>query len=298
MRLASLITGLSGAAVAVAEVPSSLFLNNHDSPDVVSHKIPTSYESAVMGRRILALSKLADLSTVFPGSHPNSNSESSSDSDSDEHAAAHAKPSGLSGVPIGLMDYVADCEGDEGNPTLLAIKIATSFRNVEAGSNLTLSLRWIPPYPPSKRISFFSRLSAYIPFLSGVGDSPYSNSASDSTPDPVPYSAANLPRFSLFGYLEPIHPSAVESVKLAGCFTSKHQDAKWWLPGNPIHQSSWARLVVTNVYWIGGFGDRAYIGWIPVEEWKNVTKEEWQGITLPGEKSGWSEWSVNMFDEL
>jgi hypothetical protein len=58
------------------------------------------------------------------------------------------------------------------------------------------------------------------------------------------------------------------------------------------------RLVVQEVYWIGGFGDRAYIGWIPVDEWKGVTREEIEACRLPGEKekegdkegSGWRSW--------
>lgn len=281
MKLSSLVAGLSVTAAA-AERPSSLLSN-----DPAVARIPSSYESAVMGRRILALSKLAELSTVFPDSH----------SHGDDADVSERRPSGLGGVPIGLVDYVADCE-EEGNPTLLAIKIATAFKNVEAGSNITFSMRWVPPYPPAKRISFLSRLATHIPFLSGASDeSPY-DSPRDSNPDPVPYSAANLPRFSLLGYLEPIHPDPVTSVRLAACFTAKHHDAKWWLPGNVIHESEWARLVVTHVYWIGGFGDRAYIGWIPVDEWKNVTRGEWSSIKLPGEKKGWSEWSVNMVDEL
>jgi hypothetical protein len=263
MKLLPLISGLSGATVAAAgQMPSSLF-SNHQSVT----KIPSSYESAVMGRRILALSKLGDLATVFPHSHSPSHSHE-----------------------------------DEGNPTLLAIKIATAFRNVEAGSNITLSMRWAPPYPPAKRISFLSRIAAHIPFLPGGGhggESHYEyNQAPDATPDPVPYSAANLPRFALMGYLEHIRPDPVQSVRLAACFTAKHRDAKWWLPGNVIHESEWARLVVTQVYWVGGFGDRAFIGWIPVEEWRNVTKEEWSNIKLPGEEKGWSEWSVNTVDEL
>lgn len=283
MKLFSLLAGVSSA---VAAAPSSAFSN-----DAAASRIPSSYESAVMGRRILALSKLGELSTVFP--------DADSRGDGAGHVSEHS-PSGLGGVPIGLMDYVADCE-DEGNPTVLAIKIATAFRNVEAGSNLTLSMRWIPPYPPAKRISFLSRLAAHIPFLTGATDeSPYNSPhLMDRTPDPVPYSAANLPRFSLLGYLEPISTDdPVTSVRLAACFTAKHHDAKWWLPGNPIHKSEWARLVVTHVYWIGGFGDRAYIGWIPVDEWKSVTKDEWSSIRLPGEKEGWSEWSVNAVDEL
>ncbi|KEY68330.1 hypothetical protein S7711_07802 [Stachybotrys chartarum IBT 7711] len=244
-------------------------------------RIPTSYESAVQGRRILALTKLATLTTVFPH----------------ERSSWDRRPDDVDGLPIGLMDYIADCE-DDGNPTILEIKIGTTFRNARAGSNITVSLRWTPPYPPAKRISFFSRLAAYVPFLSG-GDSPYNKVPEPMAgPDTVPYSAANLPRFSLFGYLEPIEPSAIEALRLAVCFTSKHHDAKYWLPGNAIHESAWARLVVTHVYWIGGFGDRAYIGWIPIEEWKNVTKDEWTGIKLPGEEKGWSEWSVGQEDEL
>ncbi|TVY83144.1 hypothetical protein LSUE1_G002650, partial [Lachnellula suecica] len=210
-------------------------------------KIPTSYESAVQARRILALTPLGTLSTVFP-----------------THSSSKTPP-GLAGMPIGLMDYIADCESS-GNPTILAINIATSFRNVAAGSNITLSLQWTPPYPPKKRIG--------------------------AAKEAVPYSAANLPRFSLLGYLEKIADEEVEAKALGKCFTDAHPDAKYWLPGNSIHESEWVRLVVTSVYWIGGFGDRAYIGWIPIEEWRNVTKGEWEDVQLPGEKRGWKEWAV------
>jgi hypothetical protein len=163
------------------------------------------------------------------------------------------------------MDYIADCESN-GNPTILAINIATSFKNVAAGSNISLSLQWTPPYPPKSRI------------------------------ETVPYSAANLPRFSLLGYLEKIPQEEVSVQELGKCFTGVHPDAKYWLPGNRIHTSEWVRLVVQELYWIGGFGDRAYIGWIPVEEWRNVTKEEWQDVRLPGEKKGWKEWAVESFE--
>ena len=298
MKLLPLFTGLSCATVAAGgQVPLSLFSN-----DQAVTRIPSSYESAVMGRRILALSKLGDLATVFPHSHSHSyehehgHVEDGADV-SAHHLPAHHRPTGLGGVPISLVDYVADCE-DEGNPTLLAIKIATAFRNADAGSNITLSMRWAPPYPPAKRISFLSRITAHIPFLGGASHYHEYNQAQDATPDPAPYSAANLPRFALMGYLERIHPDPVQSARLAACFTAKHRDAKWWLPGNVVHESEWARLVVTQVFWVGGFGDRAFIGWIPVDEWKSVTKEEWSSIKLPGEEKGWSEWSVNPVDEL
>jgi hypothetical protein len=166
------------------------------------------------------------------------------------------------------MDYFADCEPSTGNPTILAISIATSFKNVASGSNITLSLRWEPRYSHLKPPSHFS--------------------------------AAALPRFSLVGTLEDITDEEVASQHIAGCFVRYHHDAGAWLPGNPIHESKWVRLVVKEVYWIGGFGDRAYIGWIPVEEWQGVTEEEIEQCRLPGEArkigSWWAaEWMASIF---
>lgn len=273
--------GLAGAA-AMPQVPLGDLAE--------SSRIPNSSESAAMGRRILALSKLATFSTVFPDASPNSPDYYHGPE------TLHSRPERLAGAPVGLVDYVADCE-DDGNPTVLAITIGTSFQNVRAGSNLTISMRWAPPHPPAKRISFLRRLSAYIPFLSRR-DPYHGASTRAQLPDTVPYSAANLARFSLFGYLEPITALQLKAKNVAECYVGQHQDARIWLPGNKIHTSAWMRFVVTDVYWIGGFGNRAYIGWIPVQEWRGVTREQWRSIKLPGEKKGWSEWSVDMAGEL
>ena len=248
MRTMTLLSFLPVAASTLLPPPQYIF-TNPSSPDHAL-KIPTSYESAVMARRILNLTPLGTLSTVFPSPH--------------SFETLEKRPSGLGGMPIGLMDYIADCEPG-GNPTILAINIATSFKNAAAGSNISLSLQWTPPYPPKSRIESWGSKEA------------------------VPYSAANLPRFSLIGYLEKIQKDEVESLELGKCFTNGHPDSKYWLPGNSIHESEWVRLVVQDVYWIGGFGDRAYIGWIPVGEWKNVTTAEWKDVRLPGEKKGWKE---------
>ena len=61
-----------------------------------------------------------------------------------------------------------------------------------------------------------------------------------------------------------------------------------WTPGGGVHESFWARVVVEGVYWFGGFGDRARIGWLPLSEWEGVTEEEIKGARLPGE-DGWVE---------
>ena len=233
------------SSVAGSLVPSSQAIFSNSEDPSVQWDIPSVHESAVQARRVLHLENIGTLSTVFPSGHSSSSGEGLS--------SLENRPSGLGGTPIGLMDYYSDCEPSTGNPTILAISIATSFKNVDAGSNITLSLRWHPQ-------------------------------------DGIWRSAANLPRFSLIGHLEEISDSEAKEESLATCFVKSHPDAVAWLPGNRIHESRWTRLVVEQIYWIGGFGDRAYIGWIPVEEWRNVTKEEVEQCRLPGEKKaswGW-----------
>ncbi|KAH8907850.1 hypothetical protein BR93DRAFT_569556 [Coniochaeta sp. PMI_546] len=276
MRITTLTTVLSSCSAAAASALHRVPDPSADKP--LSFRIPTSYESAVLGRRILALTPIGTLATIFPD-----------DEGTNEH-----RPAGLGGMPHSLMDYIADCT-DGGDPTLLALNIETHFRNVRAGSNISLAVRWTPPYPPAKRIK-----SARSYFQSILGHIGWSSQSEDEAPhESQSYSAANLPRFDLLGYIEPIpgsddrsDPSSV-GAKLAACYTDAHPDAKYWLPGNRIHEAHFVKLVVTHVYWVGGFGDRAYIGWIPAEEWKNVTREEWQNVRLPGEKKGWKEWAVD-----
>ncbi|KAK3335722.1 pyridoxamine 5'-phosphate oxidase-domain-containing protein [Cercophora scortea] len=242
-------------------------------------RIPTSRESAVLGRRILALTPLGTIATVFPADGASS--------------ALENRPAGLGGMPHGLMEYISDCETseDEGNPTLLAITIETSFKNIAAGSNVSLAVQWTPPHPPAKRIqSLPSKLLSYL----GLASSKHTHAHN------TPYSAANLPRFSILGHIAPIPASddltpGTSGAKLASCFVSAHPDARYWLPGSRVHESHFVRLVVEHIYWVGGFGDRAYIGWIPAAEWRNVTRAEWEAVRLPGEKKGWKEWTVDAF---
>lgn len=237
LKGSGLLALVSSAAAFNLPNPKHLF-TNPSTTAAEGFKIPTIHESAVQARRILRLENIGTLSTVFP-------------------TAPHAterRPSDVGGAPIGLMDYFGDCEPSTGNPTILAITIATSFKNVDAGSNITLSLRWHPQ-------------------------------------DTQWRSPASLPRFSLVGRLEDLSDEDIKNQLVPACYVKKHPDAAWWLPGNRIHESKWVRLVVEEVYWIGGFGDRAYIGWIPKEEWLSVTPEEIDGVRLPGEKkSGWSGW--------
>ncbi|GAB7355061.1 hypothetical protein MBLNU459_g5654t1 [Dothideomycetes sp. NU459] len=240
--------GLFSSACAWSAPGSQYIFSNPDPGEASAFRIPTVHESAVQARRILRLEDIGTLSTVFP-------SDSASAVWTDGLVPFEQRPTGLGGSPIGLMDYYADCEPDTGNPTILAISIATSFKNVAAGSNITLSVRYHPQ-------------------------------------DGKWHSAASLPRYSLIGHLEDIDESTIKKASLAACFVKKHPDAAAWLPGNRIHASNWVRLVVDEVYWIGGFGDRAYIGWIPIDDWRSVTEDEIENCKLPGERSSWAwkEW--------
>ncbi|KAJ7830126.1 hypothetical protein B0H13DRAFT_2372122 [Mycena leptocephala] len=82
------------------------------------HRIPTVHESAIMAWRILHLTPFGTLSTIFP--HSPSTHET--------------RPATVQGTPITLVGYITDCEPVSGNPTLLALNIATSFKNAAAGS--------------------------------------------------------------------------------------------------------------------------------------------------------------------
>ena len=244
---AALAARASGKSITKLPDATQYLFSNPDPDTHEAWRIPTIHESAIQARRVLHLENIGTLSTVFPTAHSVAAESGMS--------TLENRPSGLGGSPIGLMDYYADCEPWSGNPTILAIGIATSFKNVDAGSNITMSLRWHPK-------------------------------------DGKWRSAANLPRFSLIGHLEDISDHEASKEGLTTCFVGSHPDAVAWLPGNQIHESYWTRLVVDEIYWIGGFGDRAYIGWIPVEEWRNVTKEEVDKCRLPGEGKGWAwkEW--------
>ncbi|RPA98699.1 hypothetical protein L873DRAFT_1790094 [Choiromyces venosus 120613-1] len=184
-------------------------------PSEDTTKVPTVQEAAVQARELLRSEKFGTLSTVFPSSDA----------------------PGLGGHPIGMMDYYADCSPN-GNPTLLAIKIATSFKNARNGAPISLTLR---EHSPSNEF----------------------------------YSPAAHHRLSLMGRLSPPIPAdSDEGRRVKVCFTKAHPDAKWWVPGNPIHESEWVTFEVERVYWVGGFGDREFIGDIPVELYRNVTLSE------------------------
>ncbi|KAL2007519.1 hypothetical protein VTN00DRAFT_8957 [Thermoascus crustaceus] len=221
---------------------------------------PSWFTSTLRARRMLALSKTGIVSTIFPDHLPSTSSA----------------PPAVAGLSIPLPEYIADCDedlpdgnGGEGNPTLLALRVATTFRNTAVGSNISLSLDW------------WDHLDKTKPVYPGF-----------------PLSAAGLPRVTLFGYVVPFPTPLSNETKstLESCYLSSHPDAAVWLPekqGSP-HSSFWARMVVTQAYWIGGFGDTQQIGWINMTEWAGIRRKGslpgvgdgrgWEDVRLPGEE--------------
>lgn len=181
-------------------------------------------------------------------------------------------PPGLEGVSISLPEYIADCEAavEQGNPVLLGLYVSTTFQNVASGSNMSLSIDW------------WNHVNKTSPLYPGF-----------------PLSAAGLPRVSLLGYVEPFQMPIDDKTRhaLESCFLASHPDAEAWLPGNPDspHAGFWAKMIVTQAYWIGGFGDIQQIGWFNMTEWRSIGRKSsppgigdgrgWDDVNLPGENA-------------
>ncbi|KLJ06457.1 hypothetical protein EMPG_10133 [Blastomyces silverae] len=249
-----------------AHFPHPADLNDDDDDDPIhkpEYTFPSWDTTHLLARRLLALSTTGVLSTVYPPS-------------SSVHKTS------LEGVPIGLPDYIADCANDPsseltdllgpGNPLILALNIGTTFRNTKAGSNISLSIDWW--YRQAQTAGETGVFGGGV-----VGHDTL-------------LTRAELPRLSLLGSLVPLE-NLPDTTRIAAekCFLAAHPDAEWWLPGHDdaAHRGYWAKLVVEEAFWVGGFGDRARIGWLVPETWKSVRrdgengKQGWADVRLPGE---------------
>ncbi|EED15339.1 conserved hypothetical protein [Talaromyces stipitatus ATCC 10500] len=266
LRYAGNVDGLDNITIGLHRIADGEELDGDeetaadDEEELSTLRRPSWFDSVLLARRLLAKSSIGIASTVYQHT--------------DSSSSAHL--TGLEGVPISLPEYIADCSeiidsnNNNGNPILLGLYVSTTFRNIAKGSNISLSIDW------------WNHLNDTKPVYPGF-----------------PLSEAGLPRISLIGYVERLDLSSTEKIKdgLEECFFAIHPDAKVWAPGNPDspHSGFWARMVVTRVYWIGGFGDLQQIGWINMTDWRGVGRYEsassigdgsgrgWEDIRLPGE---------------
>ncbi len=159
---------------------------------------------------------------------------------------------GLAGTPVAFPEYYVDVF--DGNPRFLVVEIGSAFRNIAQGSPLSATIR--------------------------VGDHALGDHVNPKYPGGIVRSPAGSPRISLRGNLTKLEDPR-QILLTEKLFLQRHPDAKYWLPGNPIHQTHWAQLEVSGVYFVGGFGDRAYIGEIPVEIYKSAKPyEELEGQVM------------------
>lgn len=182
-------------------------------------KRPTVEDAAVNARTLIHRESLANINTVYQ--------------DGDDK-----------GLPASFVEYYADC-GD-GNPVILAINMATSFKNIQEGSPYSLTVR--------------------------VGDHSPHEHVNPKYPGSRPHSVAGSPRINLRGNFIDVQEEEVEELKK--CFLKRHKDAVWWLPGNPIHESHFVKFDVKDAYFLGGFGDTGYIGKIPKDLYSKASPIE------------------------
>lgn len=237
---------------------------DYDEEKTTSLTYPSWHTSVLLARRLLALSTTGVVSTIFPDPLPST------------FPYKYAPPE-IAGKTLSMKEYIADCDEhlvleeeeendgkeERGNPIFLALHVATTFRNIATSSNnISLSIDW------------WDHLKDTKPIYPGL-----------------PLSPAGLPRVTLFGYVEPIEDAEKEKKEdsLRQCYLKEHPDAEIWLPGqeDSPHSSFWARFVVRQAYWVGGFGDVARIGWLDISDWKKIGKHGseggWGDVRLPGE---------------
>ncbi|KAJ9253417.1 hypothetical protein DTO207G8_4150 [Paecilomyces variotii] len=255
---------LQSSAASDADNADTVTVGSQDGEEKTTFPRPSWWVSTLRARRLLALAKTGVVSTVFPERIPPSS----------------FAPPDVAGVSVPLPEYVADCDealpdgnGGDGSPTFVGLKISTTFRNTAAGSNISLSLDW------------WDHLDETRPIYPGF-----------------PLSPAGLPRVTLFGYVVPFETPLPRGTKraLESCYLAKHPDARVWLPDQKFspHESFWAKMVVTHVYWIGGFGDTQQIGWMNITEWSGIRRKGslpgvgdgrgWDDVRLPGENGYYS----------
>lgn len=153
----------------------------------------------------------------------------------------HAK-----GVPTSSIEYYVDCDGD-GDPYWLVVDIGSPYRHIAKGSPFSATIR--------------------------VGDHHPDDDVSSEYPGAVILSPMGSPRVNLMGELQDVSYDPRTLLRLRKCFLERHPDAKWWLPLNLVlpHKTHWTKFVVKEVYMVGGFGDRAYIGTIDGESYHKAS---------------------------
>ncbi|KAJ1305745.1 hypothetical protein OPQ81_010477 [Rhizoctonia solani] len=244
----------------------------------------TVEDAARLSRDLVKRESVATLATVYP---------------SDYHVA------GLAGHPFALMEYYASCHKN-GSLSFLFFPISQNARNVAKAPGNTASFTIRVGESPN---GFEPDVGGYMDMdrgsmiggdnqvpLGGGSDRVLVNSKNRITAGWRGWGKSMFGGWQAKSAIAERGPAATARVALMGnvtvlygvtgegdteadreahqmsdCFLARHPDAKWWVPGHPgaPHVAWWARFDPQAVYYVGGFGSEHYIGWIPVELYRN-----------------------------
>lgn len=187
----------------------------------------------------------------------------------DSESTLHFNSLNPDGTPVSFIEYYISsdsCPGiqnvsNNGNPILFLSTMSTSYKNWNQRKTISLTVE-----------SYKKRR--------------FEN-------------AFNQPRANLNGHLRNLTLSDGDQDKLLRCFTRRHPDAHRWLPGhkNPIvHDTIWVEFNVESLYFIGGYGDRSYIGTIDGDEYhsgihKLYADHGHRNSVVDANESGMSSWN-------
>ncbi|KAH7929888.1 hypothetical protein BV22DRAFT_1056143 [Leucogyrophana mollusca] len=150
----------------------------------------------------------------------------------------------MSNQPFSLQEYYASCHNN-GSLTLLLMPISRHTQNIlrSPGHSASISVSSDRPAASRARVSLMGTVTVF-------------------------HDARGMPDR--------------EAIKL--CYLAKHPDASWWLPDDDgaAHLSFWARFDPHDVYFVGGFGDQHYIGYIPLQIYQEALSAVAPDFSLAG----------------
>ncbi|KAI0081231.1 hypothetical protein K474DRAFT_1656712 [Panus rudis PR-1116 ss-1] len=138
----------------------------------------------------------------------------------------------LAGLPFSLQEYYASCH-QNGSLTLLFLPISRHSQNILQSPTHAASISVGSEHPTASRprVAFMGNVTVFR----SLNDTP-------------------------------------NKEEIQSCYLEKHPDARWWLPGpKEPHIAYWARFDPHTIYYVGGFGNLHYIGYIPLDVYQNAT---------------------------
>jgi hypothetical protein len=73
---------------------------------------------------------------------------------------------------------------------------------------------------------------------------------------------------------QPVAVPQKDKKRIERCFLKLHPDSAIVAPGRDVHSSAWYQFEPQSIYYFGGYGSVSWIGFIPLELYKGVRKEQ------------------------